>query len=487
MGEDEIHVNGIDGVTGRYLVPPFSSAQAAAAVRGPAQVGWLEDWLRLLSNLFSGSFLGLPDRVDPLNITQAGWGVVFARDTDRSIRDALEPLIAHRRHHVLPDRFKVLEYQPGTELRTWLRAHGVDTLNVTPSKVPYYLLLVGDADAIPFDLQYQLDVEYAVGRLAFDRANDYAQYARSVVRYETSRDLASAREVVFWAPSHTGDPATELSARHLVRPLHEGTPAAGGEEANPPVVEGSGFTSRLLVGDQATRAGLYALLHDLTPPGPPAVVFTASHGIGFPKGHADQSRAQGALIGQEWPGVRNPVRPEHYLAANDITDDARVHGLVAFHFACYGAGTPRYDPFPVVRGTPVEVADRPFVAALPRRLLSHPRGGVLAVLGHVDRAWGLSILPRGVGPQITPFRNFLQRVLRGEPVGHATRDFSRKFATLSAQLLEQFDTSRPVRRLDDWDMALAWTERNDAQSYVMLGDPAVRLRVDRSSPAARGK
>jgi hypothetical protein len=150
---------------------------------------------------------------------------------------------------------------------------------------------------------------------------------------------------------------------------------------------------------------------------------------------------------------------------------------VAFAFACYGAGTPRYDNFLRDPGRgPVEVADAPFVAALPRRLLA---GGALAMVGHVERAWGYSIQPPGVGPQLLPFRNLIGRVLAGEPVGHATQDFSQRYATASAELANQLDPAQPgARRPADEDLAWTWVERNDAQNYVVLGDPAVRLRVD---------
>ena len=35
-------------------------------------------------------------------------------------------------------------------------------------------------------------------------------------------------------------------------------------------------------------------------------------------------------------------------------------------------------------------------------------------------------------------------------------------------------------KLSDKDLVNCWLERNDAQNYVMLGDPAVRIRNDAS-------
>ena len=59
---------------------------------------------------------------------------------------------------------------------------------------------------------------------------------------------------------------------------------------------------------------------------------------------------------------------------------------------------------------------------------------MLAVFGHVERAWGYSIRPRCLGPRLLPFRNLISRVLKGEPVGHATKDLSDRFTAASAQL-----------------------------------------------------
>ena len=88
----------------------------------------------------------------------------------------------------------------------------------------------------------------------------------------------------------------------------------------------------------------------------------------------------------------------------------------------------------------------PFVAALPQRLLTHPGGGALAVIGHVERAWGYSIRPVGLGNRLLPFRNLLGRVLRGEPPsGWQTQGFQRPLrCCLNAHLeRNQRHQSRP--------------------------------------------
>jgi hypothetical protein len=403
-----------------------------------------------------------------------GWGVVFAVGESDDVKAAIQPLIDHRLKIIFADKCLTLDYRPGESMKAWLKRHGVAVGSISPRKVPYYLMLVGDPMMIPFEFQYLLDVEYAVGRIAFDTADDYRRYAESVVDYETSETLPTSKEVVYWATRHRADAATQMSADYLITPLHDGLPASSEGDEEPAIAELQGFRSRLFRGPDATRANLTELLHG---PSRPAMLVTASHGMGWPLGHPCQRLAQGALLCQDWPG-RGTIDPSHYFSAADVDDDACLHGLVAFHFACYGAGTPSHDPFLGDRGGgPLAIAEQPFVAALPRRLLSHPKGGALAVIGHVERAWGYSIMPPGIGSQIVPFRNLIGRILDGEPVGHATKDISERFAALSAELLNLTDASLPGPRPAATELASTWIERNDAQNYVVLGDPAVRLRI----------
>ncbi|HEY0093741.1 MAG TPA: hypothetical protein VGB96_05430, partial [Archangium sp.] len=85
-----------------------------------------------------------------------------------------------------------------------------------------------------------------------------------------------------------------------------------------------------------------------------------------------------------------------------------------------------------------------------------------------------SIQPPAVGPRLHPFRSCAGRILRGEPVGHATRDFRDRFSMASSLLLEKRDTPWASQ-----ERVSLWFERNDARNYVVLGDPAVRVRVER--------
>jgi hypothetical protein len=501
MSDDLIYFNGINGATGKYLVPPRPVADIAGLARrdppqAPEQVGLL----KRIANMLRRPFLALPFDVDPRALSQTGWAVVFATNTPAEVRTALQPLIDHRHAMMPPDRRKVLEFQPGETMRQWLTRYGANPGQVTPSRVPYYVLLVGDPSAIPFEFQCLVDIEYAVGRLSFDRPEQYRQYAESVIAYENAAAVPNQKEIVFWATRHSNRDATQMSADWLATPLFEGTPAAGDEPEEKAVAKVLSYRAQLLKANDATKANLAEVLHAPGAATRPALLFAASHGLGWPPAHPNHKGAQGALLGQDYPvgdALAGAMQPSDYLAAADIADDARLHGLVAFLFACFGAGTPEFNNF-LYEGDnninflfnnsqrPERIAERSFIASLPQRLLSHPQGGALAVIGHIERAWGYSIRPLdqnfqavpNVRPQLAPFRNCLGRILAGEPVGHATKDISDKYALFAAELLTKLDPGNPGPPPSDADLAWTWVERNDARNYILLGDPAVRVRVD---------
>jgi hypothetical protein len=72
----------------------------------------------------------------------------------------------------------------------------------------------------------------------------------------------------------------------------------------------------------------------------------------------------------------------------------------------------------------------------------------------------------------------IAQLLVGKPAGVAVQEFNDLSATMSevlAGLLGRVARNMPV---DDVDLVTTWTARNDAGGFVLIGDPAVRLRVN---------
>jgi hypothetical protein len=168
------------------------------------------------------------------------------------------------------------------------------------------------------------------------------------------------------------------------------------------------------------------------------------------------------------------------LGAADLTEDAGVSGLITFHFACFGAGTPAEDEFAHITSGAREraaIAPAPFVAALPQRLLSHPGGGALAVIGHVERTWPSSFLWAGAGPQTDVFRSTLLGIMDGVPVGHALDALNLRYAALATMLSHELELMKLGKLADDTALSAIWCAANDARGFAVIGDPAVRLQV----------
>jgi hypothetical protein len=413
--------------------------------------------------------------IDPNNLEEAGWCVVFTKDADPAIKRALEPLLAHRERDA-KRLFKVFEntsgFLPGDDARKWIERQGAGFSVVDPEHgVPVYVLLVGSPEEIPFEFQYLLDLYWNVGRVHFDTPEEYRAYAESVVAYETATTLPHSKRSAIFTVKNDGDRATGLLHDQVAAPIVSGTPKIR-------TLSGfKGFQLTPLLAEEATKERLSELLTGRLDGGPPAFLFTGSHGVKFNMSDPRQREKQGALLCQDWPGF-GKVEPDHVFTADDLPADARVHGLIHFLFACYGGGCPREDNFGLGSGEPPKVLmEQAVVARLPQRLLTR---GALASLAHVDRAWAYSFQNSRSQPQVQEMRDVMVRILQGQRIGQATDGFNMRWAVLSAELQESQDLRQAFEDQLVSRAALAnrWVARNDARNYIVIGDPAVRLRTE---------
>lgn len=505
----ELYPNGIDGSTGEYLlrIDAATASRLAGFDPDPKEVRTSQ-----ISKVRSAttSHFGVTEG-NSKDIGRQRWAVVVNANEDASLLKAIWPLVERRMEQMdfskrdfdfrsgetcgawynrhtdnmakkssthwgqIPP---VLIYRPGERVNPWLARHGSSPGPVDPKRgVPYYLMLLGrpgplkagDETFIGLNFQYELDIFYSAGRLCFTdasgqhRIDAYSTYAERVAAFERLSDAASrvGKEFVYFGTKHKLDISTQRSADELILPLMEwqkqpdSTPALGG------------YGQRAFVEADATRSNFEQILRGA----PPAVLFTATHGIGLPITDERLVMHQGALVTQDWRGVGS-IKREHWFAGEDL-GDANLEGTIACLFACYGAGCPQFDEFifDENEGRP-QVAPYPFIAQLPQRMLE---AGCLAVLGHVERAWTHSFTGGEVAKaQIQPFQSILSRVLAGHPIGDALDQFNVIQGQRAARLAEELEEIKFGKTVDPVEIAMLWMARNDARNYALLGDPAVK-------------
>jgi hypothetical protein len=408
--------------------------------------------------------------VDPGDPRQAGWSFLV-RNTDPqrdAICEILKPLATHR-GMVDPANPLVLDTASPDEWFDWLNDnyHGLD---LEGKKVPAYVLIAGGPDQVPFGFQALLDVVANVGRVDFESLDDLKAYVDKVVRIETAGDPYVEKEVLLFATDGgLGDP-TYFSRRYMAEPLSEH------------VRDDLGFATHTIFGDDATKENLVAGLTNKKP----AVVYTASHGLGAVSDPPDiQRRYNGAICCQH----TGPLTLDSLFSGDDVpTDRPFLEGAVVFQFACFGYGTPKVSDYSHwIDGVPETYTDADFVAALPRKLLAHPQGPV-AYIGHLDTAWLHAFAdpeqPHTIDrwhSRINPFKQALDRLLGVQPPGFAMERMNSHYSVCNALITNTYD--RDKRGTLNWTPEVAarfldsWIVRSDAQNYMVLGDPGVGLLI----------
>lgn len=477
-----IYSNGIDVDTGDYAIPPLSVDELDALIRGEKEP---ENFNELKARARRPKDYGVKEGVDMKELDQTGWGIIFAEDADPEVEKALRPLLKLRENQT-GKRYHRYDFRIGKDTKSsFLARQGAGPGPANPDKVPYYLLIVGSPKKIPYEFQSQLDVQYAVGRLHFETLAEYRTYAESVVAVESNAVKLPRRAGFFGVTHENPDTATNQSLDYLIKPLYQALSQSSAD-----------WQFDTVLGLDAKKMALRQWLGGSDTP---ALLFAASHGLQVrtdnKKGLSSQDY-QGALICADWPGQGPFEHRDFVFAGTDLGQDANLLGLIAFFFACFSGGTPQRDAYANLRrmqigqqpGPAIELTPHPFVAGLPKRMLSAPGGGALAVIGHVERAWPSSFVwlakeDGTIPPQTEVFESTLKRLMDRYPVGAAVEYLNQRYAELATDLKQLLEDAQFPEFNQGAQLANTWMDANDAQWYTIIGDPAVRLPVVETAEA----
>ena len=426
---------------------------------------------------------------DPADPRTAGWTVLMNKKDQQcnEILTILEPLANHRG---MSNPKEPLLYN-GESSEEWLKWLNENYYVIGLEQRPQYILIVGNPQQVPFRFQSVLNAVANVGRVDFDTLDDLHNYIQKLIRIETAEELFVSKETILFAPDAGMNDPTYFSREYMIKPLAEH------------ITNKLGFKTHTISGDDASKAALLNALTTIKP----ALVYTASHGLGA-KGQPFefQKRYNGAI----WC-KRNGLRPlDSLFTAEDVPVNIPfLEGSVFFQFACFGYGTPQESDYahwlkgPLdqgLKGIPKQYTDSDFIAALPKKLLAHPKGPI-AFIGHLDTAFIhgfaetkadynpqseeliISLLPfrKRWNARIAPFVNAVNQLLKIQPPGLSMRDMNTRYAIYNASITNTYDQQRRGKLKWNKEMQVdfldEWISRNDAQNYMIFGDPATHLRI----------
>ena len=408
---------------------------------------------------------------------RVGWGIILRDTSEVSPADKARGVDAPPPIRELvrdrPDA-PVLRYPPNSPNRfgTLLRYLPDGTVKqpdlagsdfgIAPDCIPHYLLIVGSPESVPWDLQYALNVRYAVGRLDLDEAGlaNYVACLRNGWRDATSNQDSA----LVWATDHGLADMSHTMREYVAKPVF--APFSRDPDTGPGSLlidrdSGGATSNRLLDALATTRPGL---------------VVTTSHGVTSP---VSDLPAMSASLGLLVDDDLRFARPEEILARWE------PDGAIWYAEACCSAGTRGdtvYDDL-FAPDTPVGEVLRgvaalgSVTAPLPTALLGAKRP-LRAFVGHVEPTFDWTIRQPQTRQALTGsltealYQNLYQR--NSCPVGRSFHPFWEPIGTLAAEkesLRQAFVDGQPVSS----QLLAAQLTARDRMSTVILGDPTVRL------------
>jgi hypothetical protein len=193
------------------------------------------------------------------------------------------------------------------------------------------------------------------------------------------------------------------------------------------------------------------------------------------------------------------LAPNEVLNASDVHTGRFYPGGVWINLASFSAATPEGSIYAhwlnnvAVSGPEDDVTDglrmnlgtqgydSPFLSALAMAALANPEGP-LAIIGKNDLAWMYSPVEteRRRRDASDAIHQVLLALARGRRIGVAFDEIVRFRLETNDDLMAMFSRDKRQSQVQPDSIhfarrAFAWLLRNDLQSYMLLGDPAVKL------------
>jgi len=265
------------------------------------------------------------DGGDPNSLPEQRWGLVVpeGRAGDRLL-ELIAPL-RRAREEQQGEPALVFRAPPNMNSEEvtawWSEVYGDE--HIDEHDRPRYLLMLGDADLLSWELQQRLASDTFIGRICFPTESGYEAYTQKLLASEREKPSAGSRALFYTV--RDGTAATNIGHAGLMTPTIEQS-RIGKEKG--------AFNARDIIaigdGENVSADEFFAAASGREP----SMLFSMSHGCGAPRnGWAnpeEQRLLQGAM--SFGGGVR--------ITAEDITNRPFLPGGLWFFFACFGAGTP---------------------------------------------------------------------------------------------------------------------------------------------------
>ncbi|HEX6044353.1 MAG TPA: hypothetical protein VFZ22_07685 [Pyrinomonadaceae bacterium] len=404
-----------------------------------------------------------------------GWGLVLPHRPELSpaqlatADDAPEPI---RRLRAERNDAPVFRYRSEWTLRyTHLTTYRTGVEEIVPmhsalpglaaGRLPFYLLIYGSPETIPWGLQFNLNASRAVGRLDLD-GEALENYVAALIN-EWSTAESDAHDALFWSANNGQADITKLMRDSIADRIQN-------EFKNYTDMKQVKFIDGFDGG--ATSGMLVDALEELKP----GFILTTSHGQTGPLDDAaTMARDLGLLVDENY----DFMRPEQILA------DWQPDGAIWYAHACCSAGSnsmTMYDGL-VPPGSDVDLLLKgvatvgSLVAPLPRALLGAKKP-LRAFVGQVEPTFDWTLQqPHANGYLTGPLQLALfNHLFQPEPLGMALRSCYEKLGSLYTaydQAFRDFNSGADTRST----LLFCQLAARDVQSMVILGDPTAILRT----------